>query len=41
MSAKRRELDIGRCGMKALVVTDQASGMAGMALVERPDRGQR
>src|SRR3954471_10351365 len=32
----RRELDIGRCRMKAIVVTDQAAGTAGMTLTERP-----
>src|SRR5947209_3627705 len=26
----------GRCAMKAIVVTDQAAGTAGMKLVERP-----
>src|SRR3954447_16401950 len=26
-----------RCRMKAIVVTDQAAGMAGMKLVERPE----
>src|SRR6266704_2184258 len=32
-----RGLDTGRCQMKAIVVTDQAAGTAGMALVERPE----
>src|SRR5438874_736441 len=32
-----RELDTGRCRMKAIVVTDQAAGTAGMTLVERPE----
>src|SRR5262249_9732219 len=27
----------GRCAMKAIVVTDQAAGTAGMKLVERPE----
>ena len=30
------ELDTGRCRMKAIVVTDEAEGTAGMTLVERP-----
>ena len=34
---RRRGLDTGRCRMKAIVVTDQAAGMAGMTLVERPE----
>src|SRR3954464_292954 len=33
----RRELDTGRCGMKAIVVTDEAAGTAGMTPVERPE----
>src|SRR5213595_3521388 len=33
----RRELDTGRCRMKAIVVTDQAAGTAGLTLVERPE----
>src|SRR5881296_3523766 len=33
----RRGLDAGRCLMKAVVVTDQAAGTAGMTLVERPE----
>src|SRR4051812_38885025 len=33
---RRRELDTGRCRMKAIVVTDEAAGTAGMTLVERP-----
>src|SRR5262249_39501867 len=33
----RQELDTGRCAMKAIVVTDQAAGTAGMKLVERPE----
>src|SRR5438034_2695580 len=33
----RRELDTGRCRMKAIVVTDEAAGTAGMTLVERPE----
>src|SRR5438128_4071371 len=36
-SAKRRGLDTGRRTMKAIVVTDQAAGTAGMTLVERPE----
>src|SRR3954466_2873100 len=32
-----RGLDTGRCRMKAIVVTDQAAGTAGMVLVERPE----
>src|SRR5262249_10713065 len=36
-SATRRELDTGRRTMKAIVVTDEAAGAAGMKLVERPD----
>src|SRR2546421_491589 len=32
-----RGLDAGRCLMKAIVVTDQAAGTAGMTLVERPE----
>src|SRR5258708_13200668 len=34
---QRRGLDTGRCLMKAIVVTDQAAGTAGMTLVERPE----
>src|ERR1700743_832694 len=30
------EIDTGRCAMKAIVVTDQTAGTAGMKLVERP-----
>src|ERR671931_1989276 len=33
----RRGLDTGRCRMKAIVVTDEAAGTAGMTLVERPE----
>src|SRR3954464_11368809 len=33
----RRELDTGRQTMKAIVVTDQAAGTAGMTLAERPE----
>src|SRR4051812_8353413 len=33
----RPELDTGRCRMKAIVVTDEAAGTAGMTLVERPE----
>src|SRR3954463_1049854 len=33
----RRGLGNGRCRMKAIVVTDQAAGTAGMRLVERPE----
>jgi NADPH:quinone reductase-like Zn-dependent oxidoreductase len=33
----RQELDAGRPPMKAIVVTDQAAGTAGMKLVERPE----
>src|ERR671921_147761 len=32
----RRGLDTGRCRMKAIVVTDEAAGTAGLTLVERP-----
>src|SRR3954467_9009229 len=32
----RARTDTGRCRMKAIVVTDQAAGTAGMTLVERP-----
>src|SRR5215218_11121556 len=32
-----RGLDTGRCPMKAIVVTDQAAGTAGMTLMERPE----
>src|ERR1700748_3703856 len=35
--AQARGLDIGRCRMKAIVVTDEAAGTAGMTLVERPE----
>src|SRR4051812_48414899 len=34
---QRRGLDAGRYLMKAIVVTDQAAGMAGMTLMERPE----
>src|SRR5437764_4442362 len=34
---QRRGLDTGRCRMKAIVVTDEAAGTAGMTLVERPE----
>jgi len=37
MSAKRRELDVGTRRIKAIVVTDEAAGTAGMMLVERPE----
>jgi hypothetical protein len=33
----RRGLDTGRCLLKAIVVTDQAAGTAGMTLAERPE----
>src|SRR4051794_29013655 len=33
----RRGLDAGRCVMKAIVVTDEAAGTAGMTLVDRPE----
>src|SRR5207237_964872 len=33
----RQELDTGRRPMKAIVVTDQAAGMAGVKLMERPE----
>src|SRR6266436_5696347 len=33
----RQELGTGRRTMKAIVVTDQAAGTAGMKLVERPE----
>src|SRR3954453_11850369 len=33
----KREVESGRCGMKAIVVTDEAAGTAGMTLVERPE----
>src|SRR4051812_21399826 len=36
-SAKWRELEMVRCRMKAIVVTDEAAGTAGMTLVERPE----
>src|SRR2546430_6523928 len=32
-----QKLDIGRCLMKAIVVTDEAAGTAGMTLLERPE----
>src|SRR3954452_7329537 len=31
------EPDAGRCPMKAIVVTNEAAGTAGMTLVERPE----
>src|SRR5690242_21591877 len=34
---RRQTLDTGRCRMKAIVVTDQAAGTAGMTLAERPE----
>src|SRR3954453_17819595 len=34
---QRRGLDTGRCRMKAIVVTDEAAGTAGMTLGERPE----
>src|SRR5690348_18113337 len=34
---QRRGLDTGRCLVKAVVVTDEAAGTAGMTLVERPE----
>src|SRR6266567_1079118 len=34
---RRRGLDRGRCLVKAIVVTDEAAGTAGMTLVERPE----
>src|SRR5947208_17086322 len=36
---RRRGLDTGRFLMKAIVVTDEAAGTAGMTLVERPEPG--
>ena len=33
----RQELDTGRLPMKAIVVTDQVAGTAGMKLMERPE----
>src|SRR3954471_22772110 len=33
----RRVLETERCGMKAIAVTDEAAGTAGMTLVERPE----
>src|SRR5438445_6866763 len=36
-SPRRRELDTGRWRMKAIVVTDEAAGTAGMTLAERPE----
>ena len=35
--APQQEIDTGRRTMKAIVVTDQAAGTAGMTLVERPE----
>jgi hypothetical protein len=35
--SNRHGLDTGRCRMKAIVVTDEAAGTAGMSLVERPE----
>jgi NADPH:quinone reductase-like Zn-dependent oxidoreductase len=37
LMVQRRGLDTGRCLMKAIVVTDEAAGTAGMTLVERPE----
>src|SRR4051794_183405 len=37
LMVQRRGPDAGRCLMKAIVVTDQAAGTAGMTLVERPE----
>src|SRR5256886_4752806 len=34
---RRQRLDTGRCRVKAIVVTDQAAGTAGMTLAERPE----
>ena len=34
---QRRGLDTGRCLVKAIVVTDEAAGTAGMTLAERPE----
>src|SRR3984885_13745238 len=34
---QRRGLDSGRCLVKAIVVTDEAAGTAGMTLVDRPE----
>src|SRR5215203_1801529 len=34
---RRQGLATGRCRMKAIVVTDQAAGTAGMKLAERPE----
>jgi NADPH:quinone reductase-like Zn-dependent oxidoreductase len=34
---ERSDEGIGRCRMKAIVVTDEAAGTAGMTLVERPE----
>ena len=34
---QRRGLDTGRCLVKAIVVTDEAAGTAGMTLVEWPE----
>ena len=36
--ASRRERDLKTIPMKAIVVTDQAAGMAGMRLMQRPER---
>src|SRR5215212_3153618 len=36
-SAQSRERHTGRAPMKAIVVTDEAAGTAGMTLVERPE----
>src|SRR5215468_11282190 len=36
-SVKVAVVDTGRCRMKAIVVTDEAAGTAGMTLVERPE----
>ena len=37
LMVQRRGLDTGRCLTKAIVVTDEAAGTAGMTLVERPE----
>ena len=37
LTVQRRGLDTGRYLMKAIVVTDEAAGTAGMTLVERPE----
>src|SRR4051794_21163256 len=34
---RRQRLNPGRCRMRAIVVTDQAAGTAGMTLAERPE----